>query len=293
MMGDEKAGVLATGVPTLVGLPVGQRGVGPGMRFYGEVARRSFRRELAYPAANLAGMATNTFWGVVRAAIFTAIFTVRPHAAGYTLTTALTYGWLTEALLMVVVLWGWTEVAEAVRTGDLVTDMARPYHYQTYWLCRDLGRALFFALFRAMPIVVIAAVVYPFAPPRDPLAGALFLVSAALGVVVSFAWRFLVNLTAFWTTDVRGVAAMAGLVGVFFSGDQMPLAFLPAGLRAVAGALPFPSMVAVPMDVYLGRTIGLQALLALAGQAAWAVALLALGRWVLALGYRTVAAHGG
>ena len=113
----------------------------PGPRFYAIVARQSFRRQTAYRAANLAGMATNIFWGVIRASVFTALFLVRPTAAGMTLPSALTYGWITEGLLMVTWLWGWTDVAEAIRSGDIVADMVRPYHYQSYWLLRDLGRA--------------------------------------------------------------------------------------------------------------------------------------------------------
>lgn len=265
----------------------------PGLRFYRAVARQSFRRNMAYRAANLAGMATNIFWGVIRASVFTALFMVRPSAAGMTLPDALTYGWITEGLMMVTWLWGWTEIAEAIRSGDIVADMARPYHYQTYWLFRDLGRALFHVLFRGLPVVAAGVVLYPFVRPTNIFIVVAFVVSVVLGTVTSFAWRFLVNLTAFWTTDVRGMAAIAGLVAVFLSGEQAPLAFYPAWLQAVAAVLPFQAMIATPLNVYFGHATGPSLLSMLALQAAWAVALLLLGRYILARGYRKVVIHGG
>ncbi|GAC1395772.1 MAG: hypothetical protein NVSMB65_14860 [Chloroflexota bacterium] len=265
----------------------------PGLRFYSAVAQRSFRRQLAYRASNLAGLATNMFWGVIRASIFTAIFMARPHAAGMTLPLALTYGWITEGLLMITWLWGWTEVAEAIRMGDVASDMARPYNLQTYWLARDLGRAFFHVLFRGLPVVAVGACTYPFVAPADPGAALVFLASVALGTVVSFGWRFLINVTAFWTTDIRGVGAMAGLVAVFFSGEQAPLAFYPGWLRHIAAILPFQAMIASPLSIYLGRPAAGALVGILATQVAWGAILLAAGRYLLARGYRKVEINGG
>jgi ABC-2 type transport system permease protein len=294
MISTEIARRPATPHPYAPAVPPGEAALGlPAARFYLQVARRAFRRQLAYRAANLAGMATNVVWGIIRASIFTALFTARPHAAGLTLPLALTYGWITEGLLMVTMLWGWTDVAEAIRSGDVVSDMARPYHLQTYWLFRDAGRALYYTLFRGLPVVAAGACLYPFVGPPSPWIALLFALSVALGTLTSFSWRFLVNVTAFWTTDVRGMAAISGLVAVFFSGEQAPLAFYPGWLQTVASLLPFQSMIAAPMNIYLGRTGGLGLIATLAVQLGWAAALLALGRYALARGYRKVEANGG
>ena len=265
----------------------------PAARFYLAVGRRSFRRQLAYRASNLAGLATNTFWGIIRASIFTALFVGRPHVGGMTLPVALTYGWITEGLLMLMWLWGWTEVADAIRSGDVAADMARPYHLQTYWLFRDLGRALYHILFRCIPVVVVGACTYPFVGLADPWTALFFSVSVVLGTGVSFAWRFLVNVSAFWTTDIRGMAATAGLVAVFFSGEQAPLAFYPGWLQQIAALLPFQAMIAAPLNIYLGRTRGLGVLGSLLVQVGWAVLLLTAGRYALARGYRKVEINGG
>ena len=99
------------------------------MRLYWEVAKRSFQRQLAYRAATLAGLVTNTFFGYLRGAVFIALFATRPEVAGWDVRDALTYVWLTQALIMIVQLWGWWEVADNIKTGDVASDLAKPFDY--------------------------------------------------------------------------------------------------------------------------------------------------------------------
>jgi ABC-2 type transport system permease protein len=52
-------------------------------------------------------------------------------------------------------------------------------------------------------------------------------------------------------------------------------------------------MLQVPIDVFLGKHVGVDLLGALAFQAAWAAALLGLGRLVLHAGVRRLVVQGG
>src|SRR5688572_7941423 len=121
-------------------------------------ARLAFRRQLAYPTANLAGLCTNAFFGYLRASVFTAVFLAVPaqsEIGGYDAQAATSYVWITQALIMVVHLWGWWLVETTIRTGDVVHDLARPISFLGYWLARDVGRALYFVLFRGLPTLLI------------------------------------------------------------------------------------------------------------------------------------------
>ena len=73
----------------------------------------------------------------------------------------------------------------------------------------------------------------------------------------------------------------------------LPLAFFPHWLETFARVLPFASIVQVPIDVYLGKHTGLDLVWVLGVQAAWAVALLALGRVALTRGTRKLVVQGG
>ena len=77
------------------------------LRFYFEVARTAYRRQLIYRWANLAGLCTNIFFGIVMSAVMAALYHARPVTAGYDLRDALSYVWTAQALIMVVLPFGW------------------------------------------------------------------------------------------------------------------------------------------------------------------------------------------
>jgi len=264
------------------------------VRLYLEVARRSFRRHLAYRSATLAGLFTNAIFGVMIASVFAALYDGDPNRqiAGFSRADALTYVWIGQAMIMPLFLWGWWEVAAAVASGDVVADLMKPFDFETYWLSRDLGRAACHLLTRFTPTILFGAFLYDLALPRPSDLGAWFGfgLSLLLAIVVSFAWRFLLNLAAFWLLDARGVQTIALLFVNFFSGFLVPLAFFPGWLRTVAEALPFRAFVMVPIEVALGQR-GLASAVAL--QLFWVAALLLLGRGALALAERKVVVQGG
>jgi ABC-2 type transport system permease protein len=262
------------------------------LRLDWEIAKRGYRRHAAYPAATWAGVFTNTVFGFVSAYILLAVYEHRADVGGYDAGDAVTYVWLAQALLMTVNVFGWEELALRVRDGSIATDLSRPVNPQRYWLAFDLGRAPYHLVFRGIPPFVAGGIVFDLHYPEPELVPA-FVVSVALAVVVSLGFRFLYNASAFWLVDHRGVMRLAVTVSLFFSGMVVPLAFFPSWLSDVAHALPFPSIVQVPIDVYLGKDRGLDLAVALGVQGAWALVLLGLGRLALARGTRKVVIQGG
>jgi ABC-2 type transport system permease protein len=258
-----------------------------------ELARRGYRRYAAYPGATWAGVFTNTFFGFLLAYILLAVFEERETVGSYDARDAVTYVWLAQGMLMTIYVWGWYEVALRVQSGDIATDLHRPIDLQAYWLAQDLGRAVYHALYRGVPPFLIGALAFDVLLPTDPIVWLAFPLSVALAVVVSFAFRFLFNLAAFWLLDYRGVGVLAMVASTFFSGQIVPIAFFPDWLRVVAWGLPFAAMVQAPVEVFLGHAEGIELLGLLALQAFWGVALLLLGRAVLSSGLRKLVVQGG
>ena len=262
------------------------------LRLDWEIAKRGFRRYAAYPAATWAGVFTNTVFGFMQAYVLLAVYRHRTDVGGYDAGDTVTYVWLAQALIMTVNVFGWEELALRVRDGSIATDLARPLNPLRYWLAFDLGRAPYHLVFRGIPPFVVGAFVFDLHYPSPPAAAA-FVVSLTLAVVVSLGFRFLYNVPAFWLVDHRGVMRLAVTVSLFFSGMVLPLAFFPDWLSTLAHALPFASVVQVPIDVYLGKKTGAALAGALALQAAWAVVLLAAAHVALARGTRKVVIQGG
>src|SRR5574341_14014 len=87
-------------------------------RAYAALARIAFQRQLAYRFANLSGLLTNGFFGLLRAYVLIALFGARPNVAGYSVQDAITYTGLTQALIAYVALWGWWDLMRSIRTGE-------------------------------------------------------------------------------------------------------------------------------------------------------------------------------
>jgi ABC-2 type transport system permease protein len=263
------------------------------MRLYWEIARRGYRRYAAYPAATIAGLFTNTVFGFMRGYVLLALFRNRGEIGGYDAQDTITYIWLTQALIGAIAIWGWQELALRIRTGDIATDLARPVDLQTSGLAFDLGRALYQAIFRGLPPLLVGALVFDLTAPSNPLVWVAFFVSILLAVCVSFAFRFVYNLAAFWLLDYRGTMLLAVITTGFFSGFLIPVRFFPDWLETVAHLTPFPAMIQLPIDIFVGAASGAEVVGALAIQAAWTAALLLVGRAVLGAGTRRLVIQGG
>jgi ABC-2 type transport system permease protein len=263
------------------------------MRLFYELALRSFRRWTAYRAATVSGIITNAFFGCLRAYIFIALYQTHTNVGGYDLKDAITFVWLGQGIIMVLYLWGWWEVADTIRTGSVVTDLARPYDYYAYWLARDMGRAVYHFLFRGVTTFVLGALLFRVYVPQSPAQWLLFLVSVVLAAVTSFAFRFIINVAAFWFLDIRGIGSAAMIAVTLFSGFEVPLVYFPVWLRAICDVLPFRGMMQTPADVFLGHLTGARALSAMAFQIIWIAALILAGRLMVQAAMRKVVVQGG
>jgi ABC-2 type transport system permease protein len=266
------------------------------MRLYWEVARRALQRQLAYRTENLAGLVTNTFFAYLRGALFLSAYQglrSTTRIAGYDEQAAVSYMWITQAMVMILALWGWWDVEETIRTGDVVSDLSKPFAYLGFWLARDLGRAAYFVVFRGLPILLAGQVLFGLHWPSSVTAWLAFGLSTLLAVVISFGWRFLLNVSAFWTTDARGLGSVAGAATLFLGGFVVPIRYFPEWLQPVALALPFASITQTPADLFVERIAGFEAVGLLALQLAWAVALLAAAQFATVMATRRVVIQGG
>lgn len=258
------------------------------------LAGAGYRRWATYRQAAVAGVFVNTVFGLIKLSILLAVAeSSGGTVAGYDAVGLSTYAWMSQGLIAVVVIFGWTELADRVRTGDIAVDLARPVDVQLAWLAADLGRALWALLSRALIPIAFGAAIYGFRLPGDPAAILLLPLALLLAVVVSFACRFLVNLSAFWIIEVRGPITMYVLVSGLLAGHLIPIQLFPGWLQIIAYATPFPAMIQFPIDLVTGQATGWGVVLRVAAQVLWAVLLLGLGRLVLRRATRRLVVQGG
>lgn len=264
------------------------------MRLYFELAKKSFQRQVAYRTATLAGLITNMFFGVLRASILIAVFNAQVRTVpDYTVRDAITYTGLTQAFIGAVALWGWYDMIKSIKSGEVASDLARPYDYYNFWLAQDLGRSLFQLFTRGALGMLIFIVCFGASVPTSLEQWSLLALSTFLALLLSFSWRFLASAIGFWTTDAVGWMRIASFGILLPTGFMIPLAFMPVWLQTLCYLTPFPGMINTPVDIYLGRAEGGRAVLLIALQVFWLIVLVVVGRLVAYAGRRKLTIQGG
>ena len=260
----------------------------------GALARAGFARWATYRQAALAGMFTNTVFGIIKLSVLLAVIDeTGGTVAGYDHASLSTYVWVSQGLIAVVYMFTWSELALRVRTGDIAVDLARPVDLQLSWLATDLGRAAYAVGARGLVPMVIGGLLFGFAFPHDLTAIALIAPAVLLAVVISFACRFLVNLAAFWWLDVRGLISVYVLTMNLLCGLIVPVQLFPTWMKVIAYSTPFPFMLQAPTDLVTRQAEGWAAVGVVAAQLGWCIVLLGLGRLVLRRATEKLVVQGG
>src|SRR5512143_3379051 len=138
------------------------------MNLYIELAKKSFKSQVAYRAATLAGLITNLFFGVLRASILIAVYNAQTSSVpNYSVRDAITYTGMTQAFIGAMALWGWYDMIKSIKSGEVASDLSRPYDYYSFWLAQDMGRSLFQLLTRGVLGMLVFIVFFGAAVPSS------------------------------------------------------------------------------------------------------------------------------
>jgi len=262
------------------------------VRLYWEVLVRSFRRAATYRGAALAGMLTNAFFGMLLSTVYRAAYADRADVAGMSVQDAISALWLSQALISIGAGWVTLDVQHAIRSGDIIIDLMRPWDVTGYWLCRGIGERLFLLISRGTSTYAIGVIGFGAQVPNMAQL-LIFVPSVMLALILATIFGFIVNLTAFWTIDNTGVLMLANVTLGLFSGFLIPLPFLPAWLADIAAVLPFQGITNIPLQLMLGRISGTDIWSAYALQWSWILVLLTISRGLVGVATRRVVIQGG
>jgi ABC-2 type transport system permease protein len=263
------------------------------MRLFFELAKRSFQRQLTYRAATFASLATNFFFGMLRVAVMVALYGASQEVNGVSLRAAITFTGLTQALIGFLSLFGWYDMMNSIYTGAVACDLLKPMGYFNFWLAQDLGRALAQLVMRGIPMMLAYALFIGIIFPSGIIQWVFLVISLLLAWLISFAWRFLVNLSGFWTPDARAIGRFGFVLLYFVTGFLMPLRFFPDWFVQICNFTPFPSMVNTVVEIYLGVLHGPQLIWNLTKQAVWVVLLIYTCQLTMKAGVRRLEIQGG
>ena len=251
------------------------------------------RMLLQYRAAALAGMATQLFWGLIRVMIFEAFYRSSIGAQPMTYPEVVNYVWLGQAMFVLLPIFADTEIRAMVRSGTVAYELTRPIDLYAFWYCRALASRIAPAILRAIPIFCFALLFLGLQPPPSWSSAGAWALATVCALLLVGAWATLANISLFWTVSGEGVFQIQQVALIIFSGLIVPLPLFPDWTQPILAWMPFGALVDLPFRLYMGHIPPGEIWAVLAHQSVWILALVALGRFLLARGTRRLVVQGG
>jgi ABC-2 type transport system permease protein len=220
------------------------------MRLYVEVVKLSFRRYSTYRGAMLAGAVTNLMFGFIRANVLQAAIGAGV-VAGYSARSATAFTFATQALIAATSIFGDSMLANQVRSGEVATDLVRPWDWSVYRLATDAGRSLYALLTRGLIIGITGWIAFRL--PLPSLVHSLqFVVCLVVAIILASRVWTIAAMAGFWMVDASGVVQIVVAAAALGSGLLLPISLYPDWLEGPLRVLPFASLIQGPVDVLLG-----------------------------------------
>ncbi len=233
--------------------------------------RKGFAQNLQYSASHLLNTVASAAFGLVYIYLWKAVAPIEGFA-GYTSAALTSY-----IVINQVTLWfsqfairTHVRLRDAVRSGDIASELQRPMDLFAYRISFDLGSQVYSLLFRGIPVGLMLAR-FLTGITREPAALLWGAISLAFSGYIGIAIAYMVGISAFWTTSTRTAWWVATTLSLSLGGASMPLEILPEAIRRVVTWTPFPYL-----SYYTARI-----LLELSGPGS----LLGSGLWALILTY--------
>jgi ABC-2 type transport system permease protein len=263
------------------------------VRAYLAILVSRFLTLLQYRAAAIAGVGTQLFFGLVRVMIFEGFYRSSSGPHPMTPDQVITYIWLGQAMLLLGMLDVDKDVAAMIRTGSVAYEMTRPLDLYSFWFARAVSGRAAPLMMRAAPIFIVAGLFLGLQEPASWEAAALFIASVFGGLLLAASLVAVMTISMLWTISGDGIHRLGAPLIFFFSGIVIPLPLLPEWMQQAIAVLPFRGLMDTPIRIYMGALTGTTAVTALLHQIFWVVALVLLGRAVLARGVRKLVVQGG
>lgn len=281
------------------------------VRKYLRIFRVSLIERLAYRGDFLLGTVLRFLPMVTTILLWRAVYqgTDRPDAklAGYDYHEMIAYLLLVHIARMFSSMPGLAGgLARDIRDGSLKKYLIQPLDMIGYLAAYRAAHKVAYIVTSAIPYAAIFGVFARYFDrlPDAPTTAA-YVLSLLLAFVVGFHLEVCIGMVGFWLLEVSSLIYVVMTVNFFISGQMFPIDLLPAThvqwgwldftipWAAVLKSLPTQYLAYFPTAVFLGKIHGTALWWGLAGEAAWALALMLFSRLLYRIGLKRYSAYGG
>lgn len=162
---------------------------------------------------------------------------------------------------------------EDIQLGRLSQYLLRPFSYVWFKFFQELPWRLIQGGFGFLTLLVIAAIFRQFEITPAITSIPLVLMIIILGYAISFLYKMVIGVLAFWTTDYTGIENVQTIIFLLLSGTLVPLHLLPGALRGFALVQPLAYILYYPILAVQGTLSFSQLWKVLLIQGGWLIAL--------------------
>lgn len=185
------------------------------------------------------------------------------------------------------------QMATEIFEGDLVNYLLRPINYFLYWIARAAASRSVLFVIAGVEILILAHFVSSEVLLQwNPLILLQTITLLVGSLILMTLFDFIAASFSFWTGRNFGARWLVTICLRFLSGAALPIALMPGWAQTIMNATPFPSLIATPVQSYLGQTAGPLFVSALLTQWIWIIVLAALMTLLWRRGTRIYAAYG-
>lgn len=233
------------------------------MEKYFSVIKISFAQEFVYKLNFIMWRFRNILQILVFFFLWSSVFQSQPNSSsveityfGYTQSSIVAYTFLLILIRSIVMSTKSTDVSGHVSNGELSNYLLKPIHFFKYLLARDISTKLLNIIFSFFEILFLYLILRPnLFIQTNPFQILLFILSLVIAGFIFFSIVMLSNSAPFWVPEIGwGVQFLVTIIFVeFLSGAFFPLDVFPKPLYEFLKLTPFPYLVFVPIQTYLGN----------------------------------------
>jgi ABC-2 type transport system permease protein len=186
------------------------------------------------------------------------------------------------------------QIAADIREGNISQFLLKPIDYLWYRLCLFFSGRIAYIAIASVPLAVFIFCFRSYVMgPATGIALVAFAVSVVLAALLQFFISYTMAMLAFWLLEISTLIFILFAFEYLGSGHLFPLDLLPSAVGRALSFTPFPSMLYVPIAIYMGKISGAGIGQGLLLQGMWLVLAYGLARFAWRRGIRKYAAFGG
>lgn len=141
-----------------------------------------------------------------------------------------------------------------IKLGGLIKYLLRPFPYFLAKFIEEFPYRILQAIMGIVTFIILAV-----------FFGSLLKISSSVSVLLlslpiiilahlmSFTFKMIIGILAFWVTDIWGIFNTIYVTTIVFSGTVLPLTFMPDWLNKISAFLPFSYMIYFPISSVQGQ----------------------------------------